>query len=68
MTIEERLSRIETALASAGLLEPSRAPGREEILRDLQAGDASSLRDYLRRSKGRITDGWIFGPESKNRR
>jgi hypothetical protein len=48
-------------------MESTPSPSREEILRDLQAGDASSLRVMLRKNKGRITDGWPFGKERADR-
>jgi len=61
MTLEERIARIEIALVKAGLMELSLAPTKDEILKELEAGDGSSLRDYLRRTKGKITKGWLFG-------
>jgi hypothetical protein len=68
MTLEDRITRIEAALASAGLLEIQPVATREEILNDLKAGDVSSLRTMLRRNKGRITDEWPFGGKKSHNR
>jgi len=68
MTLEERISRIEVALAGAGLMDLQPTPTKEEILRDLQAGDASSLRILLRKNKGQPTGEWPFVKKSAPRR
>ena len=47
MTTEERIARIETALIAAGLMDPPDAPTKEEALRDLRAGDNTTIQKYL---------------------
>lgn len=67
MTIDERLTRIENALISGGLMLPPPKPSIEEILRDLAAGDERSFDAYMKANKGR-TDIWPFAPPGKRGR
>jgi hypothetical protein len=67
MTIEERLTRIENALIAEGRLTPNPVANKDEILRDLKAGDSTSFEAYMRHNGWR-RDIWPFAAPGRRGR